>query len=132
MPMIAGGRVALLGQLDRAADAVVVDVVAGLEQRLALLEGRALLAVAGDTGQLRADGLAGVALGGERRERGRDDRVVGLRRVAVVLQRRVDRQQALAELRGRLGAGQRALGARRARRRGRSSPSALPRLPSTR
>ena len=90
---------------------VVVDVVAGVDEGLALLEGRALRAVAGDAVDVGGDQRRVVGagdLGGQRRD---DDRVVGLRAVAEVDQRRIDLEQRARKSSVQLGLGQGALDA---------------------
>ena len=80
---------------------VVVDVLAVLEQVRALLERRALGALAGDLDDLGADGLTGVVAGRDRGEGGHDRGVVGLGTVGEVLQLRVDPSAAAVERPGR-------------------------------
>src|SRR5215470_10986145 len=103
------GRVAVGVELDRAADTVVVDVLALVEQSLAVLEAGALRATGADCLELALDGGAAVVLGRLGRERDEDRGVVRLRGVGEVVQLRVNSEHALLEVRGGRGTRKRTL-----------------------
>src|SRR5690606_19249398 len=93
-----GAGLAGLGEVERTAGTVVVDVLAVLEQVTALREGGALLAVLGDLVHLGLEDRRVVGLGGLGRERHDHHAVVDLRRVLEDLELGVERLQALGEL----------------------------------
>src|SRR5690606_1757422 len=102
------GRVTRRVELDRPAHAVVVEVLALVEQLLAGLEVVALLAAGADLLELGRDVRRGVALGELGRERDQVRRVIGLGTVVPVLELGVDLEHPLPEL---LGSGRTGLGA---------------------
>src|SRR5690606_133327 len=105
------GRVTGVVELDRTAHAVVVDVLAGLEQLDTGREAIALLAALADLGQLGSDVLARVALGGLGGQRDEVGGVVRLRRVGEVLEVLVHLEELLLEVVRSRGAGEGSLDA---------------------